>query len=162
MFIKKSWSKSKDGKKHISYQIARSYRPGKGKNPRTQILATITKLPLPLIQKIELLLKHDDAFILPGLEGFFQDSHSYGAIVALLHLGQQLGMWKALEVLGKRERKLLIGVILNKVLESRSKLGSISWLTKTAYPELAALQGKDLKVNNIYRAMDKLMKHLEK
>lgn len=47
MFIKKSWN-TKTQKKSISYQIAESYRPGKGKPPKTRILATKTCLPKPL------------------------------------------------------------------------------------------------------------------
>lgn len=56
MFIKKSWCVKK-GKKYLTYQIAESYRPAKGKNPRTKILATITHLPEALREKIAFLLK---------------------------------------------------------------------------------------------------------
>ena len=49
------------------------------------MLANISKLSLPIIEKIEILLKHADAHIIleSDLKRFFKKSYMYGVIVFL-------------------------------------------------------------------------------
>jgi len=161
MFVKKSWN-TKIGKKSICYQIVTSYRPSKGKNPRTKVLANITHLPKPLIEKISFLLKSPNAKIISDLRSFFKKSFSFGPIVFLYLFMKKIKIIDCLEILPIRSRTLLIGVILNRILEPRSKLGSISWVKRTVFPILFGMDKNKLIVNQIYRAMDILYKNMDK
>lgn len=55
-----------------------------------------------------------------------------------------------------------MAVILNRILEPRSKLGSISWIKKTAFPFIFKEEVEKLTVNKIYEAMDILYKKMDK
>lgn len=161
MYIKKSWF-TKNGKRYITYQIAESYRPGRGKNPRTRILATITHLGKPLIDKIALLLKFRDAKVIPDLASFFKQSYLFGAVVFLYLFMRQMRVIDCLNIIPRRARVLLVAVILNRILDPRSKLGSISWVKKTAFPFLFGIEKNKLVVNRIYEAMDILHNKMDK
>ncbi len=161
MFIKKSWCIRK-GKKYVTYQIAESYRPSKGKNPRTKILATITHLPKTLIDKIAILLKSPDASIVSDLSSFFKESYVFGPILFLYLFAKRIGIVDCLRSIPEKARILLIAVILNRILEPRSKLGSVSWVKKTAFPILFGIEKNKLSVNSIYKAMDILCRRMDK
>ena len=127
MFIKKSWNtKSKKGS--ICYQIAESYRPGKGKNPRTRILANITRLPKPLIEKITLLLKSPTSRVISDLKSFFKGSFIFGPIVFLYLFMKKMKIIDCLKIIPVKSRILLIGVILNRILEPRNFLSPVQYL----------------------------------
>lgn len=160
MFIKKSWN-TKSKKKTICYQIAESYRPGKGKNPRTRILANITHLPKPLIEKISLLLKSPTSKVISDLNTFFKKSFIYGPIVFLYLFMKKIKIIDCLKILPVKSRILIICVILNRILEPRSKLGSVSWVKRTAFPILFGIDKNKLVVNQVYKAMDILYKRME-
>lgn len=161
MFIKKSWNtKSKKGS--ICYQIAESYRPGKGKNPRTKILANITHLPKPLIEKIALLLKSPTSRVVSDLKSFFKNSFIFGPIVFLYLFMKKMKIIDCLKIIPVKSRVLLIGIMLNRILEPRSKLGSVSWIKKTAFPILFEIDKNKLVVNQVYKAMDILHKRMGK
>jgi len=161
MFIKKSWF-TKNGKKYITYQIAKSYRPKGGKNPRTKILATITHLPKPLIDKIALLLKSPTAFIISDLYSFFKESYIFAPILFLYLFMKRLGIIGCLKNIPRKSRLLLIAVILNRILDPRSKLGSVSWVKTTAFSLLFGIEKHRLGVNQIYQAMDLLYQRMDK
>ena len=161
MFIKKSWCIRK-GKKYVTYQIAESYRPSKGKNPRTKILATITHLPKTLIDKIAILLKSPDASIVSDLSSFFKESYVFSPILFLYLFAKRIGIVDCLRSIPEKARILLIAVILNRILEPRSKLGSVSWVKKTAFPILFGIEKNKLSVNSIYKAMDILCRRMDK
>jgi len=161
MFIKKSWCERK-GKRYVTYQIAESYRPGKGKYPRTRIIATITHLPKTIIDKIALLLKSPKASLIPDLTSFFKRSYIFGPILFLYLFMKRIGIVDCLRIIPKKTRILLIAVILNRMLEPRSKLGSVSWLKKTVFPLLFGIEKNKLVVNPIYKAMDILYGRMDK
>jgi transposase len=125
-------------------------------------LATITKLGKPLIDKIALLLKSPNAVIIEDLKSFFKASFTYGEIVFLCLFMKKIKIIKALSCVPIRSRLLLIGVILNRILLPRSKLGSISWVKNTAFPFLSGLDKTKLCVSRIYKAMDCLSRRLDK
>ena len=161
MFVKKSWCTIK-GKRYYTYQIAESYRPGKGKNPQTRIIANISHLPKPIIDKIAILLKYPNSTIIPDLNSFFKESYSFGCIFFLYLFMKNAGITDCLKVIPKKSRDLLIAVIMNRIIEPRSKLGSVSWVKKTAFPLLFNIEREKLNVNSIYRAMDILYKKIGK
>ncbi|MEI6157814.1 MAG: IS1634 family transposase, partial [Atribacterota bacterium] len=160
MFVKKSWCVKKD-KKYFTYQIAESYRPGKGKNPRTRILATITHLPLPLIEQISLLLKSPEAQVVFDLSQFFKSSFILGPILFFSLFMERVGIGEALHLIPPKSRMLLWAVILNRILDPRSKLGSVTWVKRTAFPFLGGIEKETLMVNEIYQAMDALYDRME-
>jgi len=161
MFIKKSWCTVK-GKRYYTYQLAESYRPGKGKNPRTRILATITHWPKWLIDKLSILLKNPESLIITDLGSFFKESYIFGPILFLYLYMKRIGIIDSLKYIPKKSRIMLIGVILNRILDPRSKLGSVSWVKKTIFPYLFGVEKNKLVVSSIYKAMDKLYKGMEK
>ena len=155
MFIKKSWN-TKSKNKTICYQIAQSYRPKNSKYPKTKILANITHLPLPLIEKISLLLKSPTSAVISDLKSFFKRSFIFGPILFLYLFMQKIKIIECLKVIPVKSRILLIGIILNRTLEPRSKLGSVSWLKKTAFSLLWGIEEKKLVVSQVYKAQDYL------
>ena len=157
MFVKKSWN-TKGKKRYICYEIAESYRPGKGKYPRTRTLANITHLPMDLINKISLFLKSPTAFVSIDPCSFFKSSFIFGPIVFLYLFMKKIKMIEALSVIPGKSRVLLLGVILNRILEPRSKLGSVSWVKRTVFPFLFGINKNRLVVNQVYKAMDILYK----
>jgi transposase len=159
MFIKKSWC-VRNGKKYMTFQIAESYRPGKGKNPRTKILATITRLPEHIRQKIALLLK-SESIVIPDTSSFFKHSFVLGPVLFLYLFMKKIGIINCLNIIPPKARILLIGVILNRILEPRSKLGSVSWIKRTAFPFLFGIEKEKLVVNKVYKAMDILYRRLK-
>ena len=134
MFVKKSQN-TQNGN---CYQITQSYRLGKNKNSRTKILANITKLRKPLIDKISLLFKSKTA--IQDLSSFFGASYIFGPTLFLYFFMKRLGIINALEIIPPINRFLLIAVIMNRILEPRSKLGSISWIKKTCLPLLFGIK----------------------
>ncbi|HAW49528.1 TPA: hypothetical protein DCX16_01055, partial [bacterium] len=100
MYVKKSWC-TKNGKRYTTYQIAESYRPGKGKPPKTRILATITKLGKPLIDKIALLLKSPDSAVISSVGSFYKESYTFGPIMFLYLFMKQIGIINCLNILPK-------------------------------------------------------------
>ena len=161
MFVKKCWSTNKKtGKRYYNYYIAHSYRPGKGKNPRTKNIVNITPLGEELINKIAILLKSNKPGIIPDIEKFFKKSFIYGSIVFILLIIKRMGLIEILKSELSQENLIrILGIILNRILDARSKLGSVSWLKNTCYSYLYS-QDKGLNEDMLYRAMDKLNERL--
>ena len=160
MFVKKSWN-TKGKKRYFCYEIAESYRPGKGKYPRTRTLANITHLPKPLIDKIALLLKFPTASVISNLSSFFKNSFVFGPIVFLYLFMKKLKIIDCLKIIPVKSRVLLIAVILNRILEPRSKLAGVSWVKRTAFPLLFGIDKNKLVVNQVYKAMDILYQRMD-
>lgn len=159
MFVKKSWN-TKGKKRYICYEIAVSYRPKGGKYPRTKTLANITHLPKPIIDKITALLKDPDNVVV-NLKSFFKKSYILGSLVFLYYFMRNIGVISALKSIPLRSRILLIGVIMNRILNPRSKLGYTSWIKNTAFPVLFGMEKKKLVVSQVYKAMDVLFRRMD-
>lgn len=153
MFVKKAW-KIVNGKKHVYYAIAKSYRPKKGGTPRHKIIANLSHLPMEIIDKIRILLKSPKAAIIEDLDNFFKKSFIYGPIVFYYLLMKQMGILKAMKRVPIKSKILMIAVILNRILAPRSKLGSVSWIKKSAFGHVFGIEDKKLEVNQIYKSMD--------
>jgi len=161
MFIKKSWRINQNGRKSISYQIVESYRKRGKKYATHKVLATITSLPGPLIEKIGILLKSPTAKVIPEIKDFFKNSFVFGPIVFLYFFMKKIKIIEGLKIIPVKSRILLLGMILNRILEPRSKLGSVSWVKKTSFPVLFGIDKNKLVVNQVYKAMDILYKKMD-
>lgn len=162
MFVKTSWRTYK-GKRYTYYAIATSYRPKKGGgNPRHKILANISHLPQEIIKKIAILLKAPKARLIEDLNSFFKKSFIYGPIVFFYLFIKKLGMLEAMKCLPKVTKILMIAVILNRILDPRSKLGSVDWIKETSFPFLFGIAKKNSIVNQIYKSMDVFYKNMNK
>jgi len=161
MFIKKSWRINQNGRKSISYQIVESYRKRGKKYATHKVLATITSLPGPLIEKIGILLKSPTAMVIPEIKDFFKNSFVFGPIVFLYFFMKKIKIIEGLKIIPVKSRILLLGMILNRILEPRSKLGSVSWVKKTSFPVLFGIDKNKLVVNQVYKAMDILYKKMD-
>ncbi len=169
MFIKKSWF-TKNNKRYYTYQLAESYRDPVTKKVKHRIIANISPLGKDIIDKLEILLKSPSAVVIPDINAYlmdkitqgFKESYAYGLVLLLYLYMRKLGIIDCLKVLPERVRTLIIGLILNRIIEPRSKLGSVSWIKTTAFGHLFQITTHDLHVNEIYRAMDKLYDNTQK
>lgn len=160
MFVKTAWRIYK-GKKYKYHAIAVSYRPKKGGTPRHKILANISHLPEEIIKKIKILLKAPKAHLIKDLNSFFKKSFVFGPIAFFYLFMKKLGILEAMRHVPEKAKILMIAVIVNRILDPRSKLGSVSWIKKTAFPFLFGVDKEDLKVNQIYKSMDIFYKNME-
>ncbi len=157
MFVKKSWYKNK-----VSYQIVKSYRPEGAKYPKHKVLANISRLPIEVIEKIKILLKFDNAKIIKDLNEFFKDTRSYGDIMFLYLFMEKIGIMRAMKCVPKESRKIMIGVILNRIIDPRSKLATVEWIKeKTSFSLLTRTDENKLEVEKIYKSMDVFYKKKE-
>ena len=67
---------------------------------------------------------------------------------------KELGIIGSMKIIPKKSRFLIIGVIMNRVIDARSKLGCVSWIKKTVFPLIFGIDKENLEVNQIYKAMD--------
>ena len=74
---------------------------------------------------------------------------------------KKIGIIDSLKYIPKKSRILLQAVVLNRILDPRSKLGAVSWVKETAFPYLFGIERNKLVVNSIYKAMDKLYERME-
>ncbi|WP_460177006.1 hypothetical protein [Thermodesulfovibrio hydrogeniphilus] len=54
-----------------------------------------------------------------------------------------------------------MAVVLNRIIEPRSKYASVGWIRRSGFMELFDLREEDMHVNEIYRAMDKLYEKMD-
>ena len=114
-----------------------------------------------IIDKIGLLLKSPSSKIITDLNEFFESSFTYGTIVFLYLFMKKIKIIDSLKTIPLKSRILLTAIILNRIIEPRSKLGSVSWVKKTAFPILFGIEKNKLVVNQIYKAMDKLNERMD-
>lgn len=146
MFVKKSWSINK-GKKYYSYQIVESYRTEKG--TRHRIIANISKLPLKVIEKITAILKYEKSKVINDKDDFFKASSIYGPIAFFMLFIKNIGALSAFNLIPIKSRKRIFSIILNRIIDPKSKLGLSSWRGIEKIFDI-----KNNNVNRIYEAMD--------
>lgn len=160
MFVKKSW-RTTEGKKYTSHEIVKSYRPSAGANPRHEVLANISFLPIETIKKIAILLKSPKAEVIKDLNSFFKETYTYGAIMFFYLLMEKIGIIKAMAGIPRVSKKMMIAVIINRIMDARSKLGSVDWIKGTAFSYLFDIEKDELKVNQIYKSMDVFFRKMD-
>ncbi|MGC9523802.1 MAG: IS1634 family transposase [Anaerolineae bacterium] len=160
MFVKKSWRTIK-GIKYMYYHIAKAYRDKDGK-PKHKTVANLSHLPEEMINQIAILLKHKNAKVISDKYSFFKSSFNYGPIAFFILFMKNLGVLQALKPIPMKSRIYILMIILNRILEPKSKLGSLSWIIKTAIPGLFGIDENKLDVNSIYKAMDIFYQNIDK
>lgn len=161
MFVKKN-TRTVKGKEYTYYFIAETYRLKDRKHPTTRTLANISHLPMRIIEQIMILLKKPGAAVVEDINEFFKESRIYGPIMFFYLLMKQMKMLKALEIIPFKSRILIIAIIINRILDPRSKLGSVEWIKKSAFGHMFGISGKKLVVNQIYKSMDVFHKRIDK
>ena len=124
MFVKKSWSIT-NGKKYYSYQIVESYRTEKG--TRHRIIANISKLPKEAIEKITSILKYENSKVINDKDDFFKASSIYGPIAFFMLFIKNIGALSAFNLIPTKSRKRIFSIILNRIIDPKSKLGLSNW-----------------------------------
>ncbi|WP_460178022.1 IS1634 family transposase [Thermodesulfovibrio hydrogeniphilus] len=119
----------------------------------------MTHLGEPLISKIRQLLKSPEKKVVVDKDKFFEDATSVGHI--LLGFMMKIGFLGWLRHFPKKVRDLLLAVVLNRIIEPRSKYASVGWIRRSGFMELFDLREEDMHVNEIYRAMDKLYEKMD-
>jgi len=62
---------------------------------------------------------------------------------------------------GKISKKMMIAVIINRIIDAKSKLSSVDWIKGTAFCELFGIDREELNVNQIYKSMDVFYKKMD-
>lgn len=159
MFIKRSARKYK-GKVYESWHIVESYREG-GKIKHKYLLNVTDYTPRER-EMLKKILAREEVEWIEGLEDFFEEGYDYGDIVFFLYLMKEIGLVDVLrEHLGEKALVLLVGVILGRLRESRSKLGTVNWIKETVYPLMSSLTGEEFDENRVYEAMDEFWEKRE-
>lgn len=158
MFIKKT-RRTVNGKKYQYYHLVQSVRSPKG--PRHKTLANLSHLPQSIIQQLDQLLNARKPALIADLTDFFKESYLYGPIAFFLLFMRNIGVLSALKPIPMKSRILLVGIIINRIVNPRSKLATVSWLKGTAFSKICGLNADRLRVNKLYQAMDVLYRHLD-
>jgi len=87
-----------------------------------------------MIKQIAILLKHKNAKVISDKYSFFKSSFNYGPIAFFILFIKNIGVLQALKPIPKKSRIYILMIVLNRILEPKSKLGSLRWIIKTAIP----------------------------
>lgn len=163
MFIRQSRSK-RNGKVHITYQIAESYRDQEGKvKQRTLLHLGPAKkfLEKDIDTLINGLLKAK-GLTLGELESSFDEVKSFGQIWGLIHLWKEL---KISQTVAREKHKTAIefdldahikSLVFNRLDDPASKLRLLTWLQTVHIP---GIDSRFIRYEYLLRAMDFLISH---
>jgi len=136
-----------------AYLLRESYREG-GK-VKTRTLANLTHLPRERIDAVKAALK--GTRLAPISEAFqIERSLPHGHANAVLGTLRKLGLDKMIAAKSSRERQLVLGMIIQRVLSPGSKLAMTrQWKLSTIGRQLGI---EDAEPDELYNAMDWLLK----
>jgi hypothetical protein len=137
--------------------LRRSYREdGKVKK---ETLANLSHLPPEAIDALRRVLRGET---LMSVEDAFEIERSLpaGHVNAALAMAQRLGLAGLLDARACRERDLCMAMILGRVIEPASKLGTVRALSQSTLGGELGVQGCD--EDDLYRAMDWLLERQER
>ena len=139
-----------------TYLIRESFREGKKVRKRT--LANITKLPIEAIEQIRILLRGGTAVDSVSDAVSIVSNKPHGHVAAVLSVMNQLGLAELIDPRNSRNRRLVMGLIAQRVLDPASKLATSAALdAPTASDTLnEELDLKRVDVDDLYEAMDYL------
>ncbi len=144
------------GKVYRSYLLRRTYREG-GK-VKHETLGNISHLPMSVIELIVRALK-GETFV--GADESFEIERSlpHGHVLAVLGTMVRLGLDKILGAKDSRNKALVMGMIVARIIEPCSKLATARGLgEETLSTTLGDLLGiKSVQVEELYRALDWLL-----
>ncbi|MGC8473100.1 MAG: IS1634 family transposase [Candidatus Dormibacteria bacterium] len=131
--------------------LRRSYREG-GK-VKTETVGNISHLPRPIIELIRRGLAGEVTLGAEALET--QRSLAHGHVAAVLAVVQRLGLEKLLDPKDSRQRRLVVGMVVARLVHPRSKLETTRWWKSTTLPSL--LEVADADEDELYSALDWLL-----
>jgi len=139
--------------------LRESYRQGKRVRKRT--LANLTRWPEELIEGLRILLKGGKAVEnVEDLDGFeIVRSLPHGHVAAVLGAVRKLGLERIVASRRSRQRDLVVGLIVARIIDPRSKLATARGLSEeTAFTSLGEELGiADADEDDLYEAMDWLL-----
>ena len=140
------------GREYKAYLLRQSYREGGKVKHRT--LANLSMLPLPAIEAIRAILKGQPVGALDEqLE--VERSLPHGQVLAVLGMLRQLGLDRMLASRPRRERELVVGMVVMRVLKPSSKLATTrNWQASTLAQTLGVESADE---DELYGALDWLL-----
>ena len=139
-------------REYRSYLLRQTYREGGKVKHRT--LANLSPLPLEAIEAVRAILS---GRTVGALDEQLQIERSlpHGHVLAVLGCLRQLGLDRILAARPRRERELVVAMIVSRVLKPGSKLATArSWQQSTL---AAALGVEDADEDDLYAALDWLL-----
>lgn len=141
------------GKVYTSVLLRQCYYENGKIKQRT--IANLSRMPKWLIRTIELAIKKDELnYKLEDLE--FEDAYSFGDIYSLWEIIEKTGLGKIIYSKRIKERELVVGMIIGRILHPSSKLENVRWIgqRKEAFSEVLSLNYEKLEVDDLYEALD--------
>ncbi|MGH9072176.1 MAG: IS1634 family transposase, partial [Acidimicrobiales bacterium] len=136
-------------REYRSYLLRQSYREGGKVKHRT--LANLSMLPLPAIEAIRSVLKGEPVGSLDQ-QVEVERSLPHGHVLAALGTLRRLGLDRMLSTRPRRERELVLGMVVMRVLKPSSKLAtSRNWQASTLAQTLGVADADE---DELYGAMD--------
>ncbi len=149
--------RSYQGKEYVSHLLRRSFREG-GK-VKSQTVGNLSALPPAAIEAVRAILNGKPIGV---LEETFEIERSlpHGHVLAVLGQLRHLGLDRLLAARPRRERELVVAMIISRVLQPDSKLATARSFGSTT---LAATLGvEDADEDELYAAMDWLVEQQPK
>src|SRR3990170_2502889 len=148
LYVDKVVRRYKD-RSYTSYLLRRSYRDG-GK-VKKQTLGNITHLPPALIDLVRRGLA-GETFVAGQASFAITRSLPHGHVAAVLAMIHTLGLARLLAPKPCRERELVLGMVVSRILAPASKLATSRTWGSTTLGETLGIAGAD--ENELYAALD--------
>ncbi len=141
------------GREYKAYLLRQTYREAGKVKHRT--LANLSALPLEAIEAVRAILRGQPVGALDE-QLTIERSLPHGHFLAVLGCLRQLGLDRMLTARPRRERELVVAMIVSRVLEPASKLATTrNWHNTTL---AASLGVEDADEDELYAALDWLLK----
>jgi hypothetical protein len=141
------------GREYKAYLLRQTYREAGKVKHRT--LANLTALPIEAIEAVRAILRGQPVGALDE-QLTIERSLPHGHVLAVLGCLRQLGLDRMLAARPRRERELVLAMIVSRVLEPASKLATTrNWHNTTL---AASLGVEDADEDELYAALDWLFK----
>jgi len=141
-----------------SVLLRECHREGKKVHKRT--LANLSKLPMDQVEAIRQILKGEQLVPIDKLfEIVERGSRAHGHVDAVLFAMKRLGFAALIASRPSRERDLVVGMVVARILEPRSKLATSRCWHTTTLPETLGVTDAD--EDDLYAAMDWVLQRQE-
>jgi len=137
-----------------TYLLRTAWR--EGKKTRKKTLANLSGLSLEQIEMLRRILKNEK-LVSPDVAFEVVSSYHHGHVQAVLLAMKKLKFVDLVASKHSRNRALVIGMIIARILNPSSKLAITRWMQDTTLP-LEIPEIADIKEDDLYKAMDWLIK----